>query len=400
MDVTAIIPTYNRPEFLKDCLQSILEQSRKPAEIIVVDDGSESSTAAVVQGLGADIKLIQNLRNTGKAVSLNLGIEQASKPLVWVVDDDDIALPHAVETLVNLMAKSPSAGFAYGRHMRFLDDGTGSRVEIGTGYWQSCDPADFLTQTLEDLFPHQPGMVVRKSLFQKVGPFNTSLERSQDYEMLIRLARAAACVGTDEILFLQRKHDGTRGSARDRFEIGETIGKWVEYDRRILQSLYLDLDLEEYLPRGEALESVSQSRRALLQRGVIFARKKLWALAIKDFEAASFIGPGNLSEQEKTLLRRTFASKYGCDEIRTDVKIIAGLRELKCLGPAGPAILRSIMRGMRWRIREAFEKRHTRHAIDLAKISLSTSLPKWLTASKRGTRQVSLQSTESMNGSN
>ncbi|MEM7662560.1 MAG: glycosyltransferase family 2 protein [Pseudomonadota bacterium] len=373
-DVSVLVPTFKRAGLLKVSLESILAQTNSPAEIIVIDDGSNDETETVVRGLSSDIEFIAKPENSGKAASLNLGIKKATGSLIWIMDDDDIALPHALETLTDLLDQNPDAGFAYGRHMRFSEDASGTRTELGTGYWQTCTPEDFLTQTLEDFFPHQPGMLIRKSLFETVGRFDADLKRSQDYEMLIRLARAAPCANTDDIVFLQRQHAGIRGTAGDRFAASHSNAKWMEYDQEIFRKLRDTLSLNEYLPRGETANTDAQKRMALLQRGVIFARKKLWELAIEDFETAAEFGPTSLTDTEKTLLRRTLASKYGCDEVREDPDIIGNLKKVKSIQPAGAAIVQGIMRGMRWRIREAIQTGQPLQAIGLVQRSLTVSL--------------------------
>ncbi|MEO1421321.1 MAG: family 2 glycosyl transferase, partial [Pseudomonadota bacterium] len=241
-------------------------------------------------------------------------------------------------------------------------------------YWQDLNPDHFLIQTLEDFFPHQPGMVVRKSLYESVGPFDVSLKRSQDYEMLIRLARAAPCAGTDDIVFLQRQHDGARGVSGDRFAAHERDAKWMAHDQKIFTALRDELALSDYLPRGDDIKGDADRRKALLQRGVIFARKKLWDLATEDFETAAQLGSDTLSDEEQAILRRTLSSKYGCDEITDDPDIFASLRKLKTIEPVGSAILDGVLRGLRWRIREALQTGKPGHALHLVQRSLSAKL--------------------------
>ncbi|MEM9669035.1 MAG: glycosyltransferase family 2 protein [Pseudomonadota bacterium] len=369
--VSVIVPTFNRVGYLKESLDSLLAQTRQPDEIWVIDDGSSDDTESVAKSFGERVNFFRKPENSGKAASLNMGLELISGDIVWIMDDDDIALPCCLETLLSLLDQTPDAGFAYGRHMRFSLSADGEQQELGTGYWQPCDPDSFLLQTLEDFFPHQPGMIVRKSLFNEVGPFDVTLRRSQDYEMLIRLARAAPCVGTDDIVFLQRQHDGKRGASNDRFSAAERDAKWMEHDQQIFRKLRSEIALGEYLPRGWTAEDDAGTRRALLQRGVIFARKKLWTEALEDFVAAATRGPARIGDDELTILRRTFSSKYGCDEITEDLSIQSRLKDLKSIKPAGAVIANAIVLGMRWRIREALQSGDTSKAFSFTRKALS-----------------------------
>ncbi|MEO1406369.1 MAG: hypothetical protein AAFV54_07740, partial [Pseudomonadota bacterium] len=74
------------------------------------------------------------------------------------------------------------------------------------------------------------------------------------------------------------------------------------------------------------------------------------------------------------LLRRTLASKYGCDEVLEDPDIIKNLKKVKSIQPAGAVIVQGIMRGMRWRIREAIQTGQPLQAIGLVQRSLTVSL--------------------------
>ena len=350
---SVIIPTFNRPEYLHSCIESVLLQTLSPGEVIVVDDGSTGDTKRVVDQFGDRVEYIRK-ENSGKAASLNVALAHSSKPFVWIVDDDDIVCPDALDRLTRLLVENPDAGFAYGRHLRFHEDtASGKRQFLPTGHWRDCAPDEFLKMTLEDFFVHQPGMLVRRSLYDAVGPFDETLMRSQDYEMLIRLARAARSVSTDAVVFWQRQHNGARGSRTERFAATDSVGKWIEIDQQIFRALYDNMPLSDFLPGAPKSLSKGETRHALLQRGVIMARRKLWSAAVDDFNKASLIDSGPLSGDEKTLLRRAFASKFGCREIVEDRGIRAMLRNLSADSPNGFEIRRSLAAGLRWRVREA-----------------------------------------------
>ncbi len=354
-NTSAIIPTYNRAVLLKEAIESVLAQSLAPTEILVVDDGSDDNTADIVASFGEQVTFIQKPENKGKADSLNKAIEQATGDYVWIVDDDDLVDPEALATLTSLLEQFPEAGFSYGRHDRFSIAADGTRLHSDTGYWRNCTPEEFLTATLEDFFVHQPGMLVRRSLYDEVGPFDTQLVRSQDYDMLIRLARAAPCVSTEKVVFHQRQHEGDRGQGSARFSAAERDEKWIAYDQKIFSRQQESLTLSEYLPRGIEVADDATRRLALIQRGTIFGRKKLWAQAISDFTAAARIGGRNLDTSETGCLRRAFGSKYGCPELIRDRSLAQSLREIRQCRPAGKPILKALGRGLFWQIRRAIE---------------------------------------------
>lgn len=367
-EAVAIIPTYNRSRYLGDSITAVLAQTRPPAEVLVVDDGSTDDTPQIAAAFGTRIAYVRKA-NGGKASSLNLGLRRSRSPLVWIVDDDDIVCRDALERLAGMLDRSPAAGFAYGRHTRFIDDDTtGKRLDLGTGYWRHCAPERFLTATLEDFFAHQAGMVVRRSLYERVGLFDEALARSQDYDMTIRLARASDCVSTDDIVFYQRQHGGMRGSRSDRFQGDDVTSRWIKCDQAIFRRLYREMRLQEFLPRGEQLVDALSRRRALIQRGVVMARRKLWRTAARDFERAARLRCGPFTKDEKAMLRRAFSAKYGCREVLMNRKVAAALTAIDA---ADARHLRTgLARGLIWRIREAARAGHGVEAAMLCTFAL------------------------------
>lgn len=358
---SVIVPTYNRAGYLIETLESLLAQSLPPAEIIVADDGSTDDTQARVASFGERVRYFRK-ENTGKAATLNQVLPLARHPLIWIMDDDDIALPQALEQMTALISGKPEIAIAYGRYDRFLTDpSTGEQVRYHDGgYWRDVSPGDFLIATLQDFFVHHPGMLVRKAAYEAVGEFSLNYSRLEDYEMLVRLARAYNVAATQEIVFLQRQHDGVRAGGVK----GESarMARWRSEERELFETLYVEMPLAEFLPfslRPQAGElSAALRRQALIVRGGVMARKSLWNQAFEDFKAASEIAEAGLPlvPAERGALREAFFSKYGCPEIVSDPQIARRLRALAQGGPTGAAIARAFGRSHFWFIRQALQQ--------------------------------------------
>ena len=368
---TAIVPTYNRARFVEPCLKAILSQSRPVSQILVINDGSQDDTEQVVSGFGSSVSLVTT-ENRGKSAALNLALSRATGDYIWVIDDDDLVRPDALSALAGTLDRHDDVDITYGRHDRFrVDETTGKQVSLGTGYWATCTPETFLISTLEDFFAHQPGMLVRKSLYDAVGGFDETLTRSIDYEMLIRLARAGRAVEVLQIAFDQRVHDGERGAGAARISAGERDTKWVENDKRVFERIYTDFPLDAYVPGGVPVRSPEDQRQALLQRATIMARKKLWTKAAADWsQAARFAGP--LTAEEIAIIRRSTGSKYDCLELTEQRWLIGFLRDLSATSHTGFQISRAFARALIWPIRDAADKGEFRLALNRAALWVRT----------------------------
>jgi hypothetical protein len=357
-DISVIVPTYNRAGFLVEALQALERQTLPLREIVVVDDGSTDGTRDRVAAFGGRVRYVRQ-ENQGKSAALNAGLARIAGRFVWICDDDDLPVPDAAERLFAALDGS-RAGFAFGRYRRFRrDPGTGALDVFDGGYWPALGDDPLFLTLLEDFFLFQNAMLVRKEVFDAAGPFRTDLVRSQDYEMAIRLARRFEGVHVPDVVFLQRVHEGLRGSGQDRFPADRQMERWVLYDKVIFLELYGTLPLEEFTPAGVAREPATvRERAALLQRACILARRKLWTLALDDLARAARTARGHpLTPVEAGICRRFLLSKYGCDELLVLPEVTGRLRLLADGsgqgGGLGPAIVRALAEPLLWRSRQA-----------------------------------------------
>ncbi|ACT59829.1 glycosyltransferase family 2 protein [Hirschia baltica] len=351
---SVIIPTYNRADFLVEALESVLNQTLPPAEILVMDDGSPDDTAARMQAYGDRIRYIQK-DNSGKADTLNQALKLTQNPLIWIMDDDDIAHPDALENLTKLLDGQPEIGIAYGKYNRFsINEQNGERVFQDVGHWTDCEANIFFTTTLQDFFVHHPGMLVRKSAYDAAGPFSLDYPRLEDYEMLVRLAQVTRTANTNSSIFLQRQHEGDRVGG---LVAAERTQRWIDEEKQFFTKLYNELDLNTYLNVFKKYDlSPLEKRQALIQRAVIMARKKLWHFALSDLEQASSIeaeSNPSLSSGEAAILRFILFSKYGSTELIEDNYIVEDLKKIAKISSIGSLITKSIARSQIWFIRNS-----------------------------------------------
>ena len=307
MRVTALVPTFNRCGFLKEALMSLLRQTLPPDEIIVIDDGSTDDTAQVVASFGPSVRYEYKV-NGGKSSALNLGLEQASGELIYILDDDDIAADDAVERMSEALGNHPECGFVYGEYDAFTVSDSGA-ISIEERAKPFGDEELCLA-----LMHHNrlvgPSMMVRKSCYERVGPFNEAFIRSQDYEMLLRLVRVFKGKRLNCVLSHVRQHTGIRGSVAAPVAAKDSYAAWRDFDGRAISEVYSSYDLKEFLPQPISQLSNQDRFTALLQRCVIVGRKKLWNLATNDLREACTLAwkldIHELTPAQSLILRRLF----------------------------------------------------------------------------------------------
>ncbi len=354
--VAALAPTYNRAAMLTECINSLLAQTRPLDEIIVIDDGSTDDTPALLTRYAPPVRVLRQ-DNAGKAAALNHGLSVCRADYVWICDDDDIAAPGACAALLAALEREPGAGFAYGRFDRFRVGADGERETLAMSYWPEGHRDAFFLEMLERCFVFQYAMLVRRSVYEALGPFNTALLRSQDYEMMLRIARENRGVFVDDVMFHQREHAGQRGAALDRFSVRAAEEKWLAYDRVIFTDLRARLALDELVPPfAREVDARGRERAALLQRACIFGRHAMWREAIDDLRAAAAASPAPAARQERVLARRMLMDERAFPSLAADAQSLARLRESLDAAPFLAEIGADLVRPMYWQMRAAIQR--------------------------------------------
>ena len=185
--VSTIIPVWNRPSLLREAVASVLAQTYRPIEIIIVDDGSTDETPAVADALArehAGIVTAIHIANGGAGVAREAGRRAARGEYIQHLDSDDILVPRKFAMQVAALQESPDCGAAYGWTRFRRHDG---RVEPRP--WKRSG------ERIETMFPSMltmrwwdtPTPLYRASLLAAAGPW-TDLRVEEDWEYDCRIA--------------------------------------------------------------------------------------------------------------------------------------------------------------------------------------------------------------------
>ena len=181
--VTVLLAVHNGERFLRAALESILAQSYRDFELLVVDDGSTDRTAEILASCDdARLRVIGQER-CGLTRSLNRGLAAARGAFVARMDADDISAPDRLLEQVRALENDPELGLVGCRYLRIDEKGRALRLPLVPVY----DAAIRDTLVLRNPFCHS-AVTFRRRLVEEVGGYDTALELSQDYDLWFRLA--------------------------------------------------------------------------------------------------------------------------------------------------------------------------------------------------------------------
>jgi glycosyltransferase involved in cell wall biosynthesis len=188
--VSAVIPTFNRANLVCEAVESVLQQSYRNMEVIVVDDGSTDDTLVRLQAYGDRVRVISQ-SNAGPAVARNRGISASKGEIVAFLDSDDLWLPNKIERQVALMERAGKSVPCCVSNitMRWTEKELNSfeiaalSPRLDEGIWMNADEV-LATRFL--LF--NQGIAIRREVLEKIGGFDEKLWLLEDHELALRLS--------------------------------------------------------------------------------------------------------------------------------------------------------------------------------------------------------------------
>ena len=184
--VSVIISAYNAEKYIKQTLDSVLQQTWSRLEIIVVNDGSSDNTPIILesyQQLG--IKLISQ-KNKGQDAALNAGFTQSKGQYIKFMDSDDLINPEMIERQMNTL-DGLEDHVAYAEWARFYDDKPDRADFRKLDYWEDMKPLDFLTSRPEGVMLQCGIMLVPRNIIERVGLWDERLILYNDTEFFNRV---------------------------------------------------------------------------------------------------------------------------------------------------------------------------------------------------------------------
>jgi glycosyltransferase involved in cell wall biosynthesis len=201
--VSVIIPNYNYANFVCESIDSVLSQTYKNIEIIVVDDGSEDNSKEILKNYGNQIKVVFQ-KNAGVSAARNNGVKESKGDYLAFLDSDDIWLPEKIEKQVEVFQKKTNLGIV---HVGVKEiDGEGNAIETkldGLSGWHSHE---LLLFSRSVVLGGGSGFMVSRKVFDEVEGFDLRLLTSADWDLFYRISCHYQIEFVSEVLMKYRIH--------------------------------------------------------------------------------------------------------------------------------------------------------------------------------------------------
>ncbi len=252
--ISVVIPAHNACSTIRPTVSSVLGQTYREFELIVVDDGSTDDTAGVVESFGDDRIVCLHVEHRERAVARNKGIAAAKGKYIAFLDADDLWLPRKLEKQLAVLEANPEIGLVYG-DLYYFDDATGQDVTF-FGKTRSLHRGEIaLHLLLKANFIQSPTVVVPKSVFHQVGLFDPGLVPIEDWDMWLRIAAGYPIDYVPEPLARYRLHQGFTSTANPTLSLFESTCRLLDKAERA------------YGPRSWKVRRMIRLKRALAHYG-------------------------------------------------------------------------------------------------------------------------------------
>ncbi|WP_298262449.1 glycosyltransferase family A protein [uncultured Lutibacter sp.] len=216
--VSVIIPTYNRTSYLRETLNSVVNQSYSNIEIIVIDDGSSNDDSKLLCTQFEKVTYIKITNSGGPAKPRNTGIKAAKGKYIAFVDDDDLWLPNKVEQQVTVLEKNADFGLAHG-YCELIDENSLPLNEIvGKPGKPDVKHGDVSLKMIGNWTLMTSSVLLRKELIDQVGFFNEVMPPAgEDVEFWVRCSFKTKFYFLNQPLVYYRKHNNNISASNQNY---------------------------------------------------------------------------------------------------------------------------------------------------------------------------------------
>lgn len=232
--VTVLMPVYNCESYIKESLESVLNQTFRNFEILIIDDSSTDGTVSIIKSFKDNrIKLIEKAVNTGYTRSLNIGLKIAKGEYIARMDGDDISLLNRFEEQVNFLEENLDVVLC-GTQFEIIG---GCKIDVPE------KNEEIKLALLESNCIAHPSVMFRKSAIQKHSLwYDSKMEPAEDYDLWVRLIRIGKFHNLQKVLLRYRVHNNQVSQQRSHLQIEAALKSRL----KMFQYLNYSIDEKEY----------------------------------------------------------------------------------------------------------------------------------------------------------
>lgn len=310
--ITVLMPVYNAQRFLREAIDSVLQQSFKPFEFLIIDDGSTDCSAEIIESYrDPRIRFVRNVRNQGITPTLNKGISLASCELIARMDADDISHPQRLQKQFGYMKRNPACALLSTWARVVSEDGKFIRLERYRHNFY------YFNLTFECWMYH-PTIMFRKSAVEQIGMY--TMAYSEDYDLFWRMSTRFKIANLSEALVDYRISSTSLN----------TVLKKTEYEianqQNVLRNIryYMGDDL---VLSDAALECLRHNFRPILND--YHPEAVLEALNVLDAVTKKILLKDNVNRDVRSIIRaRYFKRRFILHEIAKVLPVMQGVELL------------------------------------------------------------------------
>ncbi len=252
MTVSIIIPVYNAEKYLKECIESALEQTYQKIEVIAVNDGSKDNSLKILGEYSDKIKIISKL-NGGTASALNLAIKNMTGDWFKWLSADDILYPNAIEELIRETEKiQDKKNTIFYSNYDIIDSNSKVIKQFIEPDYNNLSSFDFNVILLDHHIGNGITSLIHKSALEQYGVFNETIGFAEDYELWLRFCLIHGC----------RLH-----------LVPKILAKYRRHKKQLTQSKSV-----------EALDKANKIRQSILEKLELNEQKK-YKIALKEIKS-------------------------------------------------------------------------------------------------------------------
>jgi glycosyltransferase involved in cell wall biosynthesis len=187
--ISVVMPSYQSALFIHNTLQSIVEQTVIPSQVLIIDDGSTDETCSIIEGFSKSypelkIELIRN-SHKGPGAARNIGIQRATSQWIAFLDSDDLWFPNKLEMCIQAIRENQKNNFFCHNETIIAEDGSTALLDYSRLYSTGKPLTEQLFKI--NLFSTSAVVCKRENILN-VGGFDETLSSAQDYELWLRMS--------------------------------------------------------------------------------------------------------------------------------------------------------------------------------------------------------------------